>query len=365
MLILTAIHVFQQQDDTKTYSTTFQNASCTIDLPQKAFLLPDELEKNYYIDKKIRRELQITNDSTFITASHVLDTLVSNYVDVDNTISSSKIISKNEIRVSYLNGQRGTHWCSIARMILEHPILKDTDVWILNEFDLGMARSENLYTSRMFSYALGLNYAFGVEFLELTHGNEAEKRFADHHRLEDEWSIHGNAILSRWPIRNARLLRTPGSNIYYRRKSWETAEGFESRLGGRMTLFADLQMGSRIMTVSSSHLQARNNNFYYAKLVTAFHKLFASNYWILGGDIWPEFCGSVGLESHIKNPSPMVSLSSSGSLELKGSGGDYICSNLPQTPGSVITVPAYKQISANLAAIFSDHQIVSVCLKNN
>ena len=114
-------------------------------------------------------------------------------------------------------------------------------MWLLNEFDLGMARSAQQHTARLFAYALGFNYAWGVEFVELTNGNREEKLRTD--GQENRHGLHGNAILSRWPLDETKIVRMPGISQPFTGKGPETAFGHERRLGGRMTLFATTVVG--------------------------------------------------------------------------------------------------------------------------
>lgn len=88
-----------------------------------------------------------------------------NQVEVDNSISQSPELS--ELRLTAWNMLRGRHWREGAEFLREHPLLRGPDVLFLSEMDLGMARSGNEHTVRELALALGMNYAYGVEFLEL------------------------------------------------------------------------------------------------------------------------------------------------------------------------------------------------------
>ena len=94
-------------------------------------------------------------------------------IEVLNTASDAP--ARNELRVVAWNLERGRHWRDGAKLIREHPALKDPDVLLLSEMDLGMARSSNEHTTREMAAALEMNYAYGVEVLELTKGEMTEK----------------------------------------------------------------------------------------------------------------------------------------------------------------------------------------------
>ena len=57
---------------------------------------------------------------------------------------------------------------------------------LLSEVDNGMARTGQRHTSRDVAAELGMNYAFGVEFLELELGAEVELEFC-----KDDFNRHG------------------------------------------------------------------------------------------------------------------------------------------------------------------------------
>ena len=109
------------------------SSECTITLSDKAFSIPLQVENNYYFSKQFRQYLKQNPDGLKAVE---LSTLVSEYVDIDNSISDSKKITRN-LRITYLNAERGKFWCELAHLIKQDLILGNTDVWIMNEFDLG------------------------------------------------------------------------------------------------------------------------------------------------------------------------------------------------------------------------------------
>src|SRR4051794_32945081 len=102
----------------------------------------------------------------------------------------------------------------------EIEILKAADVWILNEVDWGVKRTAYREIVRELGKTLGMNWAFGVEFLEIDpkqlgtdQFDEAEDKESQQ-QLVKEFSVdkerlkalHGNAVLSRYPIHSARVI---------------------------------------------------------------------------------------------------------------------------------------------------------------
>jgi endonuclease/exonuclease/phosphatase family metal-dependent hydrolase len=161
---------------------------------------------------------------------------------------------RSTLRLLAWNMERGRHWQDGVRLIRETEALRDPDVILLGEMDLGMARSGNAHTTREMAAALGMNYAYGVEFLELTGGELGEREL---YPGENEWGYHGNAILSRYPLRNVRMLRFPGIEKWYDGKSYgaNESEQVQKRLGGRMALMATVRLG-RDVTLVSTHLES-------------------------------------------------------------------------------------------------------------
>jgi endonuclease/exonuclease/phosphatase family metal-dependent hydrolase len=161
---------------------------------------------------------------------------------------------RKTMRLIAWNTERGRHWREGARLIQETPALRDPDLVLLGEMDLGMARSSNEHTTREMAAALRLNYAYGVEFLELT-GGELQER--ERYPGPNEWGYHGNAILSRYPLRDVHMLRFPGIEKWYDGKSYGASESeqVQKRLGGRMAIFATVRL-EREVTVVATHLES-------------------------------------------------------------------------------------------------------------
>jgi endonuclease/exonuclease/phosphatase family metal-dependent hydrolase len=166
--------------------------------------------------------------------------------------------------------------------------LKAADVWILNEADWGVKRTQYREIIRELGEALDMNWAYGVEFLEIDSKQLGTDTFddredeADRQQLLEEFKVdkdrvralHGNAVLSRYPIRDARLVPfTVGydwfkeSKIRPLEKGKRTAAKLvgedllrEVRRGQRTTLFVDLDVpeapGQRL-TIVSTHLENR------------------------------------------------------------------------------------------------------------
>ena len=167
-------------------------------------------------------------------------------------------------------------------------ILRSADVWILNELDWGVKRTEYREVVRELAETLNMNWAYGVEFLEidpkqlgtatLDDGEDEQTR----QKLLEELKVdktrvralHGNAVLSRYPIRAARLVPfTVGYDWYKENKLRPLEKGKrkaalligedlmrEMRRGQRTTLFVDLDVPEapgQLVTIAATHLENR------------------------------------------------------------------------------------------------------------
>jgi len=112
------------------------------------------------------------------------------------------------------------------------------DILLLSEVDRGCTRSGGRNVARVYAEALGMHYVYGVEFVELPRGDGQI----------DGACEHGNAVLSRYPIGNVELVR------HETNKSWY--ETSQPRLGGRMALVADVQVGDHVVHVASVHFES-------------------------------------------------------------------------------------------------------------
>lgn len=184
-----------------------------------------------------------------------LDALIPEIGEIEVWNGAPAPAARRELRVLAWNMERGRHWREGVRLIREAEELRDADVVLLGEMDLGMARSKNEHTAREMALALGMNYAYGVEFLELTGGELGER---EKYPGPNEWGYHGNAILSRLPLRDVRMLRFPGIEKWYDGKAYgaNESEQVQKRLGGRMALFATVTAARRDVTIVSTHLES-------------------------------------------------------------------------------------------------------------
>jgi endonuclease/exonuclease/phosphatase family metal-dependent hydrolase len=170
----------------------------------------------------------------------------------------------------------------------EIEILKSADVWILNEVDWGVKRTEYREVVRELGKALNMNWAYGVEFLEIDPKQLGTDTFDDGETKDEQQqlqtvfavdkdrlrALHGNAVLSRYPIRSAQLVPFTMGYDWFKESKIRPLEKAkrkaalligedllrEVRRGGRTTLYVDLDVpeapGHRV-TIACTHLENR------------------------------------------------------------------------------------------------------------
>ncbi len=105
---------------------------------------------------------------------------------------------------------------ALAEVKKQLDILKPTDLFILNEVDYGVTRTDYRNVARELAQSLKMNYAYAVEFLEIDPLNLGLEKvtLTDKAAQEDiqksfepdksrYLGLHGTAVLSRYPIRKA------------------------------------------------------------------------------------------------------------------------------------------------------------------
>ncbi len=180
-------------------------------------------------------------------------------------------------------------------------VLQQSDLIVLNEVDWGMNRTRFRNVAAELAEAFGMNYAYGVEFVEvdpITMGidqqvvvQEVEEAYSEPGQDRNEMlayvkqimtpdpqrykGLHGTAILSRYRLDNVRLIpfTTRAHDWYADEKKVSISEKVEGKVsaavfkeqlvrqvrrGGRMMLMADISdadFPSGKVTVVATHLE--------------------------------------------------------------------------------------------------------------
>lgn len=146
------------------------------------------------------------------------------------------------LRTLTWNIERGIRLDGIKAFSSDRPELLDADFVLLNEVDIGMARSGNRHVARELAELFGFEYVFGNSYLCLSHGDVRDGRPDG----INEVALHGNAILSRYPIRRAENF-----SVAITRDKFESSE---KRLGHKKALWAEVESPLGTVGLVSAHL---------------------------------------------------------------------------------------------------------------
>lgn len=175
-------------------------------------------------------------------------------------------------------------------MLEQAAALRGADVIVLNEVDFGLRRTDYRNVAQSLARRLGMHYAFGAQFVELTairytqeqqrRPDPEEEEIVQQIRIDPTRykGLHGIAILSRFPLENVRLVpfREQPYDWYKSEKGdvspLEKGKRFiskkvfleetlrEVRRGGRTTLLAEIadeRFPAGRVTIAATHLENR------------------------------------------------------------------------------------------------------------
>lgn len=154
--------------------------------------------------------------------------------------------TNNVICATAWNLERGIELDRIIQVLKEHPVMSRSDLLLLTELDYGMARSANRYVAREIAEALGLYYAFAPCYLALSKGAGAEAEV----KGENTLSLHGNAMMSRYPLLRVHSLALPNGK--------DKMRGREKRLGTQRAIIADVDHPLGMFRAVTLHIDAHS-----------------------------------------------------------------------------------------------------------
>jgi endonuclease/exonuclease/phosphatase family metal-dependent hydrolase len=205
------------------------------------------------------------------------------------------LLTKQNDFISAVHGEAGSNTnaekAKDQTLRSQMEVLQSADVLVLNEVDWGMKRSDYRAVVKDLADALRMNWAYGVEFVEVdpkvlgTQSFANVKNPAERKELEDLFSadrsrllgLHGSAILSRYPLRDVKLVpfeyqaydwyngeKKYGSIEAGKRKGASLVFGEEIvrevRRGGRTNLVATIdtpELPGQAVTIVAAHLENR------------------------------------------------------------------------------------------------------------
>lgn len=154
------------------------------------------------------------------------------------------------------------------------------DIVLATEMDLGMARSGQHHTTRDLARALGMGYTFGVEFVELGTGDPYETSlFSD---VPNEHGLHGNAILSRYPLENVALLPLDDGGQWF---NGSPKNDGQFRVGGRMAMAAQIGGVTFVSVHYESESDAQGRADQTRRMLDLIKAEYGQTPCVIGGDL--------------------------------------------------------------------------------
>lgn len=173
-------------------------------------------------------------------------------MNLDNAIEGANFVPRrwivsapHSIRIVDWNIDRGLHLAEVVRFLAR----SKADLIMLQEVDQNTRRTGFIDIAQTIALQLQLNFVFGREFEELTQESKGRSAY------------QGQATLSRYPISNARLIHFHEQSTFWRPHAYKPRWPiFQERLGGRMALAVDVQIGGRTIRAYNLHLESRGDD---------------------------------------------------------------------------------------------------------
>jgi endonuclease/exonuclease/phosphatase family metal-dependent hydrolase len=172
-------------------------------------------------------------------------------------LTQGSVASRSRYRFVAWNLERGLELDGQLEAFRSHPYLRTADVLLLTETDAGMARSRNRDVAREIARELGFHYAFVPCYLNLSKGAGLEY----YSEGENDLGLHGNAIVSRYPLRDVRLIRLKNGT--------DKMAGREKRLGSQAAVVAEIEFPNYRLTAVCAHLDANSSQRHRAAQMRA------------------------------------------------------------------------------------------------
>lgn len=160
------------------------------------------------------------------------------------------------IRVLSWNIARGCRLNDITEFLAE----THADLILLQESDSNARRTGFRNVAAEIASSLRMNYAFGIEFEELSQGSRQSPAY------------HGQATLSVLPLSDCRILRFGSQSRFWHPYRWVPSLAvLQRRLGGRMALVTNVEVGERTLVIYNLHLESRSAELCRAQLTELLH----------------------------------------------------------------------------------------------
>jgi endonuclease/exonuclease/phosphatase family metal-dependent hydrolase len=146
------------------------------------------------------------------------------------------------LRAAAWNVERGKRFDALLGVLSTEPLLRDADLLLLTEVDIGMGRSGNRNVPREVARALGMGYVFANYHLVLAPGDSAERDHGEGNTL----GLHGAALLTRLPVKRFWGVPLP--------EFTDKFHALEKRLGSKRALLVEVELADGPLLVVLLHL---------------------------------------------------------------------------------------------------------------
>jgi endonuclease/exonuclease/phosphatase family metal-dependent hydrolase len=186
---------------------------------------------------------------------------------------ASDASARGRYRVVAWNIERGARFDGQVDALKRDPRMADCDLLLITEADAGMARSGNRMVAEELARELGMAQVFAPCYLALGKGSGAERDAMGANRF----GLHGNAVLSRYPIRDARAIALPNGVDKMAHR--------EKRLGRQAAVVATIDFPGHPVQAISLHLDAQSTQRHrYEQMRMVLDQLDSSMPTVIGGD---------------------------------------------------------------------------------
>jgi len=126
------------------------------------------------------------------------------------------------------------------------------DLYVLQEVDSLTRRTGKTNVPLDLAEQLRVSSSFGIEFEELSQESSAAS--------EERGAYTGQATLTRLPIQKSRVLRFKHQSGFWNPNGWlpSSVALFQRRLGGRIALITEHEIGGRLLVVYNVHYESRS-----------------------------------------------------------------------------------------------------------
>ncbi|MCB1215122.1 MAG: endonuclease/exonuclease/phosphatase family protein [Deltaproteobacteria bacterium] len=210
-------------------------------------LLHHQLHPHFDSLSRLRSQKELQASPVYQKIRPHVNELLTSY-EVDHF--AKEVIAKDFYRAVTWNIERGIQYEGILHTLQNHPELSKADILLIPETDLGMIRSANRNVARELAQSLKMNYYFVPTYLNLCKGNGAEIHFEGENTL----ALHGNAILSRYPLEDFHLVPLKNAK--------DKMKGGEKRLGNQQALICTTLLPQGPVRLICAHLDAHSSKFH-------------------------------------------------------------------------------------------------------